>query len=336
MDKTKMSSLFRRIALAAALLALVVVVLGAYVRLTDAGLGCPDWPGCYGLLTAPDVGAQTDDIVHTEAGVAKAWNEMIHRYVAGTLGLLVLALAVIALLNRRDPDQPVKVPLALLALVIFQALLGMWTVTMLLRPEIVTLHLLMGMATLATLWWLWFRQAGERSLLAYSEKAMPIKGWAFLALLLVYGQIALGGWVSTNYAALHCPDFPTCQEQWWPETDFAGAFDLNHGDSSNFEGGKLTNAQGVTVHITHRIGALILFAFFSIMLWLAHVKGGHRFKQASRTIALLLLIQIGLGISNVVFLLPLAVAVAHNAVAALLLISCVYLNHVANPRKLNK
>ncbi|OOY41693.1 hypothetical protein BOV91_10130, partial [Solemya velum gill symbiont] len=233
-----MRSWFKNITLSAALLAFIVVVLGAFVRLTDAGLGCPDWPGCYGLLTAPEVGSQTADIMHTESGVAKAWNEMIHRYVAGILGLLVLALTVIAVLNRRDPEQPVAVPVALLALVIFQALLGMWTVTMLLRPEIVTLHLLMGMATLAILWWLWFRTAGERSLLSYSDKSKSTGYWAFAALTLVYLQIALGGWVSTNYAALHCPDFPTCQEQWWPQTDFAGAFDLNHGDDSNFEGGK--------------------------------------------------------------------------------------------------
>ncbi|WP_043118084.1 COX15/CtaA family protein [Solemya velum gill symbiont] len=335
MKQELMRSWFKNITLSAALLAFIVVVLGAFVRLTDAGLGCPDWPGCYGLLTAPEVGSQTADIMHTESGVAKAWNEMIHRYVAGILGLLVLALTVIAVLNRRDPEQPVAVPVALLALVIFQALLGMWTVTMLLRPEIVTLHLLMGMATLAILWWLWFRTAGERSLLSYSDKSKSTGYWAFAALTLVYLQIALGGWVSTNYAALHCPDFPTCQEQWWPQTDFAGAFDLNHGDDSNFEGGKLTNTQGVTVHITHRIGALILLVFFSIMVWIAQIKNDHRFKQASRAIAFLLLIQIGLGISNVLFLLPLPVAVAHNGVAALLLIASVYLNHVANPRKLN-
>src|SRR5690606_29486606 len=252
--------LFLLVARVGTLLALVVVVLGAWVRLTDAGLGCPDWPGCYGRLVVPSEIAPEDlDPAHAlrplEAG--KAWREMIHRYAATTLGLLALALAALAWVNRRVPGQPLKAPLALVALVVFQGLLGMWTVTLLLKPIIVVAHLFGGLGTLTLFFYLgrWREVlvprsapfgstgeaesraagpsgAGQPAAAARVDAKLPSRtralGVAAGAVLVV--QIALGGWTSANYAALACPDFPTCQTQWWPEiADFADGFVLWRG-----------------------------------------------------------------------------------------------------------
>ena len=221
-------SFFTKLSLFATILAIVVVVLGAYTRLTDAGLGCPDWPGCYGQLTPP-----TDQSIDSQ----KAWTEMIHRYFAGTLGLVILVLAIVAIFKRKQPNVgarravPLQLPLVLLGLVIFQALLGMWTVTMLLNPLVVMAHLLGGMATLGLLWWLALRSQSNSLKFAIRNSQSAInpnlKTWATLGLIILGIQIALGGWTSANYAALACPDFPQCQGQWWPSMDFSGAFTVS-------------------------------------------------------------------------------------------------------------
>jgi cytochrome c oxidase assembly protein subunit 15 len=226
---------FNRLALASTVLTLIVVILGAFVRLNDAGLGCPDWPGCYGHLTVP----QAEESVRRaaerwestplaradERWLAKAWKEMAHRYVAGILGLMVFALAVMAWRNRRHPRQPVKLPLFIAVLIVFQALLGMWTVTLLLKPAIVLLHLFGGLATLALLWLLYLRTRPEPPE-AVARASGGLRRLSVVALAVLVLQIGLGGWTSTNYAALACPDFPTCQGQWWPETDFVEGFTL--------------------------------------------------------------------------------------------------------------
>ena len=221
------TTIFYRLAWVALVLTFVVVVLGAYVRLSHAGLGCPDWPGCYGrLLDVPD---RADQIAvanaaypHRPVEPAKAWKEMIHRYCAGALGLLILALAALAWRNRRQSDQPVALPLALLGLVTFQSVLGMWTVTWQLKPLIVMAHLLGGLTTLGLLAWLVLcqRQGGGAGATDENRALRPL---ALLGLMLLAGQIALGGWTSANYAALACPDFPTCQAHWWPPLDFREA-----------------------------------------------------------------------------------------------------------------
>jgi cytochrome c oxidase assembly protein subunit 15 len=306
---------------AGAVLALIVVVVGAWVRLTDAGLGCPDWPGCYGQLlvpeqsTAPQVGERFERPL--EAG--KAWREMIHRYLASTLGLICLAVGALAWLNRRDPDQPRVLPGVLVVLVIFQGLLGMWTVTLLLKPVIVMGHLLGGLSTLAVLFWLSRRK--PQPLLAGS--GLKALGIAALGALIM--QIALGGWTSSNYAALACPDFPTCQTQWWPQMmDFDEGFILWRGIGIDYEGGVLDNPARVAIHFTHRLGAILATLMLTILGALLLGRAG----GAAAGLAVLgaLFLQLLLGASIVLFGVPLAVAAAHNGVAALLLLSVLNAN----------
>ncbi len=321
---------FRRLAWLATLLAFCVVVFGAYVRLTDAGLGCPDWPTCYGQVAPPEAPHELAAAEQAFPGANieqhKAWNEMIHRYLASTLGLLIVVMAVLAWRNRTSAAQPVLLPLLLVLLVCFQGALGMWTVTLLLRPAIVTLHLLMGMATLGLLAWLTF------GTVLRSPAARPpgrLRHWAALGLAVLFAQIALGGWTSTNYAALQCPDFPTCQGYWWPPTDFVRAFDLVGEGGVSYEGGRLDNDARVTIHVMHRLGALLTTLYLFGLAVAALRIGGFPLRVAGGALLSSLAVQLGLGISNVLFALPLPVAVAHNAGAALLLLVLVAFNRVA-------
>jgi cytochrome c oxidase assembly protein subunit 15 len=304
-------------------LALVVVMLGAWVRLTDAGLGCPDWPGCYGRLVVPAAGSSPEALGQEyarplEAG--KAWREMIHRYLASTLGLVCVALAVIAWRNRRDPQQPWRTPLALVALVVFQGLLGMWTVTLLLKPIVVVAHLLGGFATLALL----FSLGQWRSVRPPpASPALRTLGIAAAATLVL--QIFLGGWTSANYAALACPDLPTCQTQWWPAiADFGEGFVLWRGIGIDYEGGVLDHPARVAVHFTHRLGAVLATALIALFGWRVAREPATRLDGL---VALALLAaQVSLGVSIVWFGVPLAVAVLHNGVAALLLVALLNAN----------
>ena len=333
--------LFVKLSLLATALALVVVVLGAYVRLNNAGLGCPDWPGCYGHLTVPTSShavAKADQAYpHRPVEAHKAWKEMIHRYFAGTLGLIVFALAAIAWWRRRHgvPDQLVGVPSFLVVLIVFQALLGMWTVTLLVSPPIVMAHLLGGMTTLALLWWLSLRQSGLLAAQGGVDQAIRrLRPWALAGLVILVCQLALGGWTSANYAALVCPDFPTCQGQWWPHMDFSDAFTLWHTTGVNYEGGVLPNDARVAIHVTHRLGALVTFLFLGT-LGMATLRApvGRAARRIGAVLLVVLLAQVSLGIANVELSLPLPVAVAHNGVAALLLLTVVALNHSLRPRK---
>jgi len=306
-----------------AVLALAVVMLGAWVRLHDAGLGCPDWPGCYGKLVVPDqaTAAKDEGYAARPLVAAKAWREMIHRYLAGTLVLVTGALAALALLNRRDPSQPWRRPLALVGLIVFQALLGMWTVTLLLKPLIVVAHLLGGLATLALLASLGeWREGAPRVTASAGLKALGIVAAAALVL-----QIFLGGWTSSNYAAVACPDFPTCQTQWWPAVaDFKDGFVLWRGLGIDYEGGVLDHPARVAVHFAHRLGALLA------ALLIAALGVSLAAKPSTRADGLAVLgvlaLQLSLGISIVVFGVPLSVAVAHNGVAALLLLAVLNAN----------
>lgn len=320
---------FRRLALFASAFALVVVVLGAYTRLSDAGLGCPDWPGCYGQLTVPsNAGAiQSANTAFPQRPVEghKAWKEMIHRYFAGTLGLLVLALAVIALRNRRYAHQPRWLPFTLLVLVIFQALLGMWTVTLQLKPLVVMGHLLGGFATLSLLWWL-----GVSDRLKADNGTRAVLPWAVVGVLILVMQIALGGWTSSNYAALACPDFPQCQSSWLPVMDFREGFVLWRGLGVNYEFGVLEQPARTAIHWMHRVGALITALYVAVLALSVALGGSSRVQRRVGMVLLLVLFaQIALGISNVVFQLPLPVAVAHNAVAAMLLLTLISLISVS-------
>lgn len=316
---------FLRLAQFAVALTLVVVVLGAYVRLSDAGLGCPDWPGCYGYMMVTKavanepIAAQAFPERPLEAD--KAWKEMVHRYAAGLLGLVVFTLAWLAWRRRRDPTVPLKLPLFIAALIVFQALLGMWTVTLLLKPVIVMLHLLGGFATLTLLWILVLRRSG----LPAVRVPGALRATAAAALLVLVTQIALGGWTSANYAALACPDFPTCQTQWWPEMDFREAFVPWRGIGVDYEGGVLENDARVAIHMTHRMGALLTTFLLALLAFLVLRGQGGALRTAGWVMLGLLAVQVSLGLANVLLSLPLGVAVAHNGVAALLLLSLVTL-----------
>ena len=333
------TKLFSRLALFASLLAVVVVLLGAYTRLADAGLGCPDWPGCYGHVGVPkhaeDVSAANQAFPERPVEAAKAWKEMIHRYFAGTLGLLVFALVIIALRNRSVPGQQVGVPVFLGFLIIFQALLGMWTVTIKLNPTIVMGHLMGGLATLSLLVWLSLRHSkllSERrgEMVALNKLHMP----ALIVLIVVIMQIMLGGWTSSNYAALACVDeFPTCQGQWWPEMDFKEGFVLWRGTELNFEFGVLKNDARMAIHMTHRIGAIVtLLVLLGLAVKLIGFAGSQCLKTLGMILIIVLFLQILLGIANVIMSLPMAVAVTHNAIGALLLLVVVTINHAIRPR----
>ncbi len=329
MATTAPRRMFARTAFVAAVLALAVIVLGAYVRLSDAGLGCPDWPGCYGQMVAPDEHQEIQRAAQAFPGSAvdpaKAWKEMAHRYLAGTLGLLILLLAALAVRNRADPEQSVALPVLVVALVGFQAALGMWTVTMLLRPAVVTLHLVTGMTTLALLWWMALRHS--RAGAVPQGRADRLRPWAIAGLLVLFAQIVLGGWTSTNYVALYCPDFPTCQGQWLPPLAIGEAFHFLGTPGVNYEGGQLSVQAGITVHYLHRLGALVTLVYLG-WLGLAALTRSGPVRGAGALLLLALLVQISLGVANVLLRLPLPVAVGHNAGAALLLLALVTLNHL--------
>lgn len=318
---------FRRIALLATILALCVVVLGAYVRLSDAGLGCPDWPGCYGTLTVPE---SQSAIAHAQevypnkpVEAHKAWKEMAHRYVAGTLGLLVLSLCVLGWRAKRHISVSPLLPTALLFVIGFQAMLGMWTVTLLLKPVIVSAHLMGGMTTLAILTWVAHRHFGSTSKRVVESDL--VRFWVRGALLVIFAQIFLGGWTSSNYAALACTDFPTCHGEWMPANmDFGTAFHWVRELGQTAAGEPLALSAFTAIQWTHRLGALITFIYLST-LGVMLIKN-ERLKSFGIVLLALLFIQISLGIGNLVLHLPLPLAVGHNMGAALLLITIVVVN----------
>ena len=324
---------FRRAALAATVLCAIVVVVGAWVRLTNAGLGCPDWPGCYGHVYPSQLIDRVDEINAENPDrpfdYQKALNEMVHRYIVGALGLLVLALAAISVWNRRDPAQPRVLPWVLLALLVFQALLGMWTVTLLLKPLIVTLHLLGGLSTLALLWWL--ALPPERRELKAAER--PVRRLAVVAAIVVFAQLSLGGWTSTNYAAAACADFPTCHGAWWPDMDFRNGFVIWRGLGIDYEGGVLDAPARVAIHYTHRLGA-----YLTALALLLPIIGAWRRAQASaaRIAATALFVAVGLQVAIGTNLIwqgwPLWLGTAHNAGAAAIVLAMVALLRYLSPR----
>jgi heme a synthase len=318
--------LFKKLSLIAVVTALCVVVLGAYVRLSDAGLGCPDWPGCYGTLTVPqsESAIASAQMVYPDKPVesGKAWKEMIHRYLAGTLGLMVLALFTLAWKTKDNIQVSPWLTTGLLGLIVFQAMLGMWTVTMLLKPVIVSAHLLGGMSTLAILTWIAHRHWGAQ--MTY-HKVGTLFYWAVrLALVILFAQLFLGGWTSTNYAALACTDFPTCHGALVPEMDFKDAFHMYKELGQSINGGNLTLYALTAIQWAHRVGALVIFIYLGLVA-LNGLKYIH-LKTLSVAMLVMLAVQVSIGIANLVLHLPLVLAVAHNLGAALLVIIVVLLN----------
>lgn len=313
--------------------AIVVVVLGAFTRLSHAGLGCPDWPTCYGHLwvpnTADEIHAANQSFAATPVETEKTWPEQIHRIFASSLGLLVIGLVVIALRHRNVKEQPLKLPLFMLCFIVLQGLFGKWTVTLLLWPQVVTLHLLGGFTTLSLLWLLVQRLGGFHwSFDALSLAAInKLRLMAVVGLLAVIMQIALGGWTTSNYAALACADLPTCHNEWVPEMDFAAGFNIFQHIGPNYLGGQLDNQARTAIHFAHRMGAIVttvVLLVLIIRLLTIHIRGA---RYMAGILGAILSIQVALGLSNVLFALPLPVAVAHNAVGAMLLLVLVTLNH---------
>ncbi|GAB2905276.1 COX15/CtaA family protein [Uliginosibacterium flavum] len=310
--------LYHRLLILAAALAFCVISLGAYVRLSDAGLGCPDWPGCYGhLIGVPDAAhehaAALVDFPGKPVETHKAWKEMLHRYLAGSLGLLIALIAALAWRHRRALQQSPLLPSVLVAVVGLQALLGMWTVTLLLKPVIVSAHLLGGMTTLALLVWLILSRQAPKP----RSVSSPLRWLALLGLLAVVVQIALGGWVSSNYAALACSDFPTCLGAWRPEMDFTQAFQIHRELGQTAEGGFLPASALVAIHWAHRVGALVVSLILGTLSILLLRRA--EWRNWGLLLGAGLCLQVGLGIANVLLRLPLHLAVTHNAGAAVLL-----------------
>ena len=316
-------SMYRNLILIAICLAFVVVTLGAYVRLSDAGLGCPDWPGCYGQLLVPSENTAIDEANASyperpfESG--KAWKEMVHRYAAGALLLLVFSLTYLSWKSRGENSFAFKISISLMVLIIFQALLGMWTVTLLLKPVVVMAHLLGGMTVLLLLTCLLWSVLKKDHLLQGVSTSLP--RFALLGLLVLYLQILLGGWTSANYAALICPDLPVCRGDGMPEMDIKQGFTFWTGVGRNYEFGLLDAEARTAIHVIHRAGAVVTFLVLSLLSVVAILSQNRVVKLFGISTFCLLCLQFCLGLLNIIMNLPIYIAVAHNGVAALLLIS---------------
>jgi cytochrome c oxidase assembly protein subunit 15 len=311
-----------------------VITLGAYVRLSHAGLGCPDWPGCYGyLIGVPDNSIEITNAENSFQGsnvdIGKAWKEMIHRYIAGALGIFIFILPFI--FYKNNTNKLFKLSLLVSILVVMQAMLGMLTVTLQLQPLIVMMHL-MGGLTIITLLWLIFLRYNKNNYFNESQsfpnlslkriKNLSVLGYITLIVLVI--QIMLGGWTSTNYAALACADFPKCNASWWPQMDFYNAFMVELATDLNYEFGRLDSPARVAIHFTHRIWAIVAAAMLVILSIASYktIKISYQ-KIISLCLVLFLFIQVTLGILNIKMGLPIYVAVAHNGNAAILLMCLV-------------
>lgn len=317
---------YKRLTLFATLLALIVVSFGAYTRLTDSGLGCPDWPGCYGTLSVPE---SIDQIEKAQAvypdspvEVEKAWIEMIHRYIAGILGIMILVIAIVSIKLRDQINYSLKWPFFLLGLVIFQAALGMWTVTLLLKPAVVSSHLLGGMTVLGILTFLMHRNYGthRENFVSNSFERKIIR----FSLVLLFIQIALGGWTSTNYAALACTDYPTCHGSLIPEMDFSNAFTIFRELGVTSLGEPLSLEALHAIQWVHRVGAIVLLGYLLFVAYILKVNQG--FNMWRNVLILVISLQFIIGIANLLLHLPIVLATLHNLGAALLVVILVGIN----------
>ncbi len=301
------------------LLTLIVIMLGAYTRLSDAGLGCPDWPGCYGHLSVPH---HEDDVARANLNFPdraveheKAWLEMIHRYFAGTLGIVILVMAIIA---SRTERVNASIPIMLCLLVVGQAMLGMWTVTLKLMPVIVMLHLLGGF-TLLVLQAVFYSQLKTQGNLYFSPSTNTLRMFSMAAFAVVFFQVLLGGWTSSNYAALMCTTLPICEGDWVSHLSWRDAFSFWQTGFETYEFGVLEYPARMTIHVSHRIGAIVTTLVVASYCFLLFKHESHYSRSMGLWIGVALIVQILLGVSNVVFQLPIYVAVAHTLGAATLL-----------------
>lgn len=312
--------LLRHTTTVAIIFSLLVVILGAYTRLTDAGLGCPDWPGCYGHMILPSAqGALNKAQQHYPAipiETSKAWTEMVHRYAAGVLATLIFFIGIYSIrLRQRGYKISWQLPLLLMALVIFQAALGMWTVTWKLLPIVVMGHLLGGVLLFSSLTCLRMQWANF-----LTNGLSRWRLWIALGLGIVFCQIALGGWVSSNYAGISCIGFPQCNGQWLPTLKLAQGFNLVSPVGENYQGGLLESDIRVTIQFIHRLGAIFTAVYVLALSFALLLKCPYKMLRWLAGMAIfLVLVQFALGVLNVIYLLPLSVALAHNGIAAILL-----------------
>lgn len=313
-----------------------VIILGAWTRLADAGLGCPDWPGCYGFLLVP---TEPQSIAAAEAlypdapvDIAKGWLEMIHRYFATGLGFVILLLSLLSWRYRYQLGYPFKHSQLLLAMVILQGIFGAWTVTWKLLPQVVTSHLLGGFMTAGLLMLFLirlYRMGRPVTVLQLARLSQAqLQMWIIIGLVLLVVQIFLGGWMSANYAAMACSDLPACNGEWWPEQDFRQGFNLTQAMGPNYLGGLLDSNARKAIHITHRIGAVVLTVYMLYLGLLLWRNPDQRLRYLAYITWALITLQFALGLANIYFYLPLPVAVAHNFGAAclfLLMLSLIYL-----------
>ncbi len=323
-------------------LAFLVVGLGAYTRLVHAGLGCPDWPGCYGFLTVPNTQQMLDwaqiQFPNNPVDPTKGWPEMIHRYAAGLLMLCVFILNLLFIKHKKQLYIPIKLGFSVLILITLQAVFGMWTVTLKLWPQVVTAHLMGGFITLSLL----FLMSKK---LYRTQATLPIRTtdlsfWLIMSIVIILLQIALGGWLSANYAALACPDFPQCQGHWLPAMNFKQGFNLLQSIGPDYLGGRLDSTARTAIHFVHRAGALLVLFSISMLCYSLYRSSRLLSKSIQKTanhsiflLAGLLMIQIVLGVSNVLLDLPLHIALTHNLIGASLLLSLIGLTHCVGPRK---
>lgn len=315
---------YRILLRATALMTFALIVLGAYVRLSDAGLGCPDWPGCYGHATviqaAEHIEAQLAVNPDGPVSFAKAWKEMVHRYFAGLVGVCILAIAVLSWRLRDRIGQSPTLASALVGVLVLQALFGKWTVTMLLKPAIVTGHLIGGLTTLALLVWLNARTV------SWTERPFDtgLRRHAALAFVVLGLQVALGGWVSTNYAALACTDLPLCKGEVVPAMDFHNAFHVVRELGREADGDQLSIEALTAIHWAHRVGALVAL----VVLGALAVRLRGQRERLGDVLMGVLGLQFVVGLANVLFSLPLPLAAAHNAGAAALVTLLVLINYM--------
>ena len=310
----------KTLSLLSGILGFVVVALGAWTRLADAGLGCPDWPGCYGFVTIP-VSPEEIDIANskfpdTPYEVAKAIPEVVHRYFAVALGFFIVCIAYLAVRSKDVPTNIRNLSIFLLAWVIMQGTFGYWTVSLKLWPQVVTTHLMSGFLTTALLWLLYFKTKDLLESRARWNFEISTKRLFNISIVLVAVQIFLGAWTSTNYASYSCTDFPLCQGQILPEANFKEGFNFFQSIGPNYLGGQLDHESRVAIHLTHRFGAIVVTLFLLFTSF-------HLYKRNFQTLAYgliaFLTLQVLLGISNVIFALPLLIAVGHNLGGLLLI-----------------
>ncbi len=375
-----------KLAVIGCLCAVIVLAMGAFTRLADAGLGCPDWPTCYGHALWPtnseEVAIANQAFPDMPVEHDKTWPEMVHRYFAQALGYFTIALFTIAALRRRQP-QPVKVisgllvvnvlmtvltaiigvsvepfavcsvaitmlvlgyfgvksgvssfpfklPAFILAFIILQGLFGMWTVTLKLWPQVVTAHLLGGFTTFSLLWLLVLRLNNSFWQLSKSnlQQLRSLRPLVVGGLIIVFLQIALGGWTTSNYAAVACPDLPTCQQQWLPVMNFAQGFNITQHIGPNYLGGTMNNESRIAIHFSHRIGAIVTTLYLvALVVMLFRSVAVPQVRTLGKVVLAVLALQVALGLGNIIFQFPVFVAVAHNLVGAFLLVILVTLNH---------